>query len=121
MALTDTRVRTAKPQQKPYKLGDTEGLFLFITPAGGKLWRLKYRFAGKEKLLALGKYPQVTLADARDSKDKARKSVEQGIDPSLLKQRAKRQAVEDGGNTFATIATEYVGLYGLAGHLSYCR
>jgi integrase len=108
MALTDTRVRNAKPQQKPYKLSDTEGLFLFITPAGGKLWRLKYRFAGKEKLLALGKYPQVTLAEARDSKDEARKSVGQGIDPSLLKKRAKRQAVEDGGNTFATIATEYI-------------
>ncbi len=108
MALTDTRVRNAKPQQKPYKLGDTEGLFLFITPAGGKLWRLKYRFAGKEKLLSLGRYPQVTLAEARDSKDEARKSVEHGIDPSLLKKRAKRQAVEDGGNTFATIATEYI-------------
>jgi hypothetical protein len=61
MALTDTRVRNAKPQQKPYKLGDTDGLFLLITPASGKLWRLKYRFAGKEKSLALGKYPHVTL------------------------------------------------------------
>jgi hypothetical protein len=72
MALTDTRVRNAKPRQKPYKLGDTDGLFLLITPAGGKLWRLKYRFAGKEKSLALGKYPHVTLAAARDSKDTAR-------------------------------------------------
>jgi hypothetical protein len=60
MALTDTRVRNAKPQQKPYKLDDTDGLFLLITPAGGKLWRLKYRFAGKEKLLALGKYLPLT-------------------------------------------------------------
>ena len=58
MALTDTQARNAKPQAKPYKLADTEGLFLLVTPAGGKLWRLKYRFAGKEKLLALGQYPK---------------------------------------------------------------
>ncbi|WP_295444992.1 Arm DNA-binding domain-containing protein [Sphingorhabdus sp. EL138] len=108
MALTDTQARNAKPQAKPYKLADTEGLFLLVTPAGGKLWRLKYRFAGKEKSLALGQYPQVKLADARQSKDKARKLVTEGMDPSLLKQRSKRQAVEDGGNTFAAIATEYI-------------
>ena len=108
MALTDTQVRNAKPQSKPYKLSDTEGLFLFVTPAGGKLWRLKYRLAGKEKLLSLGKYPQVALAEARKSKDKARKSLADGADPSLLKQRAKRQSVDDGGNTFAAIAAEYI-------------
>jgi len=108
MALTDTQVRNAKPQSKPYKLSDTEGLFLFVTPAGGKLWRLKYRLAGKEKLLSLGKYPQVALAEARKGKDKARKSIADGADPSLLKQRAKRQSVDDGGNTFAAIAAEYI-------------
>ncbi len=108
MALTDTQVRNAKPQSKPYKLSDTEGLFLFVTPAGGKLWRLKYRLAGKEKLLALGKYPQVALAEARKSKDKARKSLADGADPAVLKQRAKHQSFNDGGNTFAAIAAEYI-------------
>ena len=64
-SLSDTAVRNAKPETKPYKMSDGEGLFLLVTPSGGKYWRLKYFFAGKEKLLALGVYPDVTLADAR--------------------------------------------------------
>ena len=65
MSLTDTAVKNAKPKEKNYKLADEKGMFLFITQAGGKLWRLKYRFGGKQKLLALGRYPEITLKDAR--------------------------------------------------------
>ena len=73
MPLSDTAIRKAKPTDKPYKLADEKGLFLLVTPAGGKWWRLKYRFGGKEKLLALGKYPEVGLKDARERRDDARK------------------------------------------------
>jgi hypothetical protein len=66
MPLTDIKVRTAKPEGKPYKLSDGGGLFLLVQPTGGKWWRYKYRYAGKEKLLALGAYPDVGLADARE-------------------------------------------------------
>jgi hypothetical protein len=66
MPLTDVAIRKAKPKKAPYKLSDGGGLFLWVQPAGGKWWRYKYRFAGKEKLLALGTYPDVTLADARE-------------------------------------------------------
>ena len=72
MALTDTLIRNVKPGQKPQKLFDGGGLFLLIAPTGGKLWRLKYRFGGKEKLLALGVYPDVSLKKARELRDEAR-------------------------------------------------
>jgi hypothetical protein len=65
MSLSDAKARNAKPRTKPYKIADVEGLFLFVMPSGSKYWRLKYFFAGKEKLLALGVYPEVSLADAR--------------------------------------------------------
>ncbi|MGH8761946.1 MAG: Arm DNA-binding domain-containing protein, partial [Nitrosospira sp.] len=73
MPLTDTAIRTAKPRSKPYKMADEKGMFLYITPAGGKLWRLKYRVDGKEKLLSLGAYPDVGLKDACARRDEARK------------------------------------------------
>ena len=69
--LTDTAIRSIKPQAKPVKLSDGGGMFLFCTPSGGRLWRLKYRFGGKEKLLALGAYPAVSLKDARQRRDPA--------------------------------------------------
>ena len=84
MALTDTVIRTAKPRDKPYKMADEKGMFLYITPRGGKLWRLKYRFNGKEKLLSLGAYPDVSLKDARASRDEARKLHANKIDPSKI-------------------------------------
>ena len=65
--LTDVKVRTAKPSPKPYKLRDAQGLYIEVSPSGGKLWRLKYRLAGKEKLLALGRYPETSLARAREA------------------------------------------------------
>jgi len=107
MALTDAKIRAAKAQKKLYKLSDEKGLLLIIKPNNGKYWRLKYRFNGKEKSLALGVYPEVTLSEARDKRDKARKLLTNKVDPGLLKQinqRAKRVAAE---NTFEAIAREW--------------
>src|SRR5437763_15127371 len=100
MSLSDAKVRNAKPRLKPYKISDGEGLFLLITPAGGKYWRLKYFFAGKEKLLALGIYPDVSLADARERKARARQVLAAGNDPGEAKKEAKRLAVVNTANTF---------------------
>lgn len=108
MPLTDLQCRTAKPRAKPYKLGDSLGLFLLVQPAGGKLWRLKYRIAGREKKLSLGTYPEVSLADARTGRDYARKLIAKGKDPSLEKQRRKARALIDSENTFEVVAEEYI-------------
>ena len=74
MALTDIKVKTAKPKEKPYKLSDGGGMYLLINTNGSKYWRMKYRFAGKEKMLSIGVYPDVTLADARENAVKLGKS-----------------------------------------------
>jgi len=89
MALTDILCKTAKPKDKQYKLADSGGMFLLIMPNGARYWRLKYRIAGKEKILALGVYPEVSLKEARDKRDAARKQISSGIDPSLAKKRGK--------------------------------
>ena len=89
--LSDAKVRNAKPRTKPYKIADGEGLFLLITPSGSKYWRLKYFFAGKEKVLALGVYPEISLADARERRAQARKVLAAGNDPGEVKKEAKRQ------------------------------
>lgn len=107
MALTDVAIRNAKPREKPYKLGDSAGLFLLVQPSGGRLWRLKYRVNGREKKLAIGAYPEVPLGEARKRRDQARELIAAGKDPSREKQRAKAQARLDGGNTFSAIAAEY--------------
>src|ERR1700682_3597822 len=91
-ALSDAKARNAKPRSKPYKIADGEGLFLFITPTGSKYWRLKYFFGGKEKLLALGVYPEISLADARERRGQARKVLASGNDPGEVKKAAKRMA-----------------------------
>src|SRR5271165_2958519 len=83
MQLRDTIVRKAKPSAKPKKLSDGGGLHMLVQPTGGKLWRLAYRFAGKQKTLALGVYPAVSLADARDGRDEAKKLLAKGVDPSV--------------------------------------
>ncbi len=98
MALTDTEIRRSKPAERPYKLSDGGGLHLLITQAGGKLWRWKYRFDGAEKLMALGRYPEVALADARERRDAARKKLVNGIDP-MAERMAEKTAVK--------VATEY--------------
>lgn len=107
MSLSDAKVRNAKPRQKPYKIADGDGLFLFITPVGGKYWRLKYFFGGKEKLLALGVYPEITLADARERCGQARKALATGIDPGEAKKEAKRANMLKGANSFEVVAREW--------------
>jgi len=107
MKLTNTIIRNAKPKDKPYKLADGHGMFLVVQPNGAKYWRLKYRFANKEKLLAIGVYPEVTLAQARERRADARKVLSAGNDPAQIKQEAKRLAVLKGENTFEAVAREW--------------
>ncbi len=78
--LSDVKIRNAKPQEKPYKLTDEKGLYVLAHPNGSKYWRLKYRFLGNEKTLALGVYPDVGLKDARERRDEARRLIANGID-----------------------------------------
>lgn len=84
--MTDSRVRAAKPAEKPYKLSDARGLCLQVMPAGGRYWRFNYRFNGRQKTLALGTYPDVPLARARERLQEARRQLAEGIDPSVVKQ-----------------------------------
>ena len=81
--LTDTKVKNAKPQPKPYKLGDGGWLYLLVKPSGTRLWRMAYRFHGREKLLALGGYPEVSLKEAREKRDEAREKLRKGFDPKI--------------------------------------
>lgn len=108
MALTDTAIRSAKPKDKPYKLGDSGGLFLLVQPSGGKLWRLKYRVAGKEQKLSLGTYPEISLKDARERRDEARQQLARGADPAVEKRREQLRAQMSADNTFELVAREYM-------------
>jgi integrase len=108
MALTDIAIRNAKPRERAYKLADGGGLYLLVTPAGGRLWRMKYRADGVERKLSFGKYPDVTLADARRARDEARAMARAGRDPAATKRRervARKLAV---GTTFGAVALEYI-------------
>lgn len=106
--LTATAVRNAKPQDKIYRLSDGGGMYLEITPQGGRYWRLKYRHAGKEKRLALGVYPQTTLAKAREQREDARRLISEGIDPSAARRSDERQRKVAAANTFGAIAEEWL-------------
>jgi len=106
MPLTDAKARNAKPRNKPLKLFDTDGLFLMVSPGGGKWWRFKYRFGGKEKLISLGTYPEVSLAQARSRRDEARKLVADGIDPSQARKASKAAKVQS-ESTFEMLAREW--------------
>ncbi len=106
MSLTDTAVRSAKPGPKPYRLYDERGLYLEIAPSGGKWWRFKFRFAAKEKRLSLGVYPDVSLKDARERREAARKQLAQGIDPSALRKEEQAKEAED-ALTFGVVALEW--------------
>ena len=105
--LTDTALRRVKPAPKVQRLFDGGGLYLEITPAGGKLWRQKYRFGGKEKRLAHGTYPEVSLADARERRDAARKLLATGVDPGEHKKAAKAASEERAANSFEVVAREW--------------
>lgn len=109
MPLTDIAIRSAKTQDKPLKLFDGGGLFLLVTPAGGKWWRLKYRFGGKEKLLSLGTYPDTGLKDARARRDEARKLIANNEDPSADRKKEKREIRLNAASTFGAIADEWLG------------
>ncbi len=106
MSLSDVKIRNSKPKEKPVKIFDGSGLFLLVTPQGGKLWRMKYRYDGKEKLLALGSYPDVSLFDARQRRDEARKQLAHGIDPGAVR-KAQKQAETEETETFEVIACEW--------------
>ena len=90
MPLTATAIRNARPGEKPAKLTDGKGLYLLVTPKGGKWWRLDYRFHGKRKTLSMGTYPEVSLKEARDRRDSARKLLADGVDPSEHRKAMKR-------------------------------
>ena len=104
MPLTDAAIRAAKPGEKARKLFDGEGLYLEVSPAGGKWWRLKYRWAGREKRLSLGTYPDVTLLEARRRRDEAKRTLAAGNDPSAERRTAKMAAAASAGNTFEAVA-----------------
>lgn len=104
--LSEVKVRTTKPQKNPYKLFDGGGLFLLVTPSGGKLWHFKYRFDGKEKKLTLGTYPEISLADARLRREEARRQIAHGIDPGAVR-KAQKQAQTEERETFELIAREW--------------
>ncbi len=103
MALSDAKARNAKPRAKPYKISDGDGLYLMVAPSGSKYWRLRYHFGDKEKLLALGVYPEISLGDARDRRTQARKAIALGDDPGAIKKEAKRQAILKSSNSFEAI------------------
>src|ERR1700712_5408891 len=105
--LTQLKVQNAKHQGKPYKLADGLGLHLFVSPTA-KLWRFKYRFLSKEKLLSIGPYPDVSLAEARLKRDEARAQLRQGIDPAAQKKVERTAAKTADENTFGGIVIDYL-------------
>jgi integrase len=109
MPLTDASIRSAKPKDRPFKLFDSGGLYLEVSPAGGKWWRWKYRFAGKEKRLSLGVYPDVKLKAAREKRDASRQQLAAGIDPGEAR-KAEKQA-QAGAESFEAIAREWHGKF----------
>lgn len=111
MPLTDTAIRKTKPTDKPFKVADEKGLFLLVSPTGGKLWRMKYRFDGKEKLLSFGSYPDVPLSRAREKRDEARKLLADGVDPSEHRKAVQATKRDRAANSFEVVAREWYGKY----------
>ncbi len=107
MPLTIVAIRGAKPKSKPVRLYDSGGLYLEITSAGGRWWRFAYRFAGKRRLMSLGVYPTITLAEARERRDAARKMLACGDDPSAKRKADKRDALARIANSFEAVAREW--------------
>ncbi|MEA1624798.1 integrase arm-type DNA-binding domain-containing protein [Salmonella enterica] len=106
MALTDAKVRAAKPLDKSYKLTDGDGMHLMVHTNGSKYWRLQYRFGGKQKMLALGVYPDISLAEAREKRDAARKLIANGFDPSEKRKEVKEEQQKE-FNTFEKVARDW--------------
>jgi len=107
MLLTDTKIRNAKPQQKQYRLSDGESLNLLVRPNGSKLWHYRYEFLGKAKTLSIGKYPEISLAEAREQKREAKKLLRKNIDPSARKQQERSIATYKANDTFEKLASEW--------------
>jgi integrase len=107
MTLTDTHCKTAKPKEKAYKLSDGGGLYLEVMPHGSKLWRLKYRYLGKENRISLGSYPEVSLKEARDKRDSAKKKLTEGVDLAHHKKKEKQLIVLNAAKTFELVAREW--------------
>ncbi len=107
MKLNDRICKTAQPKEKPYKMSDGGGLYLEITPKGGKLWRLRYRFLNKQKKLSIGVYPTIALTEAREKREEAKRFLAEGLDPSAVKQEVKQAKIKDAANTFEAIAREW--------------
>jgi Arm DNA-binding domain len=108
MALTDTEIRRTKKREKAYKLSDGGNLYLWITPSGGKLWRWAYRHEGKEKLMTFGRYPEVSLAIARERHVEARRLMAVGLDP-MAERKAKKIADQVAGeNSFASLTERWL-------------
>ncbi|MBC8641168.1 integrase arm-type DNA-binding domain-containing protein [Caballeronia sp. EK] len=107
MALTELKIRNAKPSDKQQKLFDERGLYLLVTPTGGKWWRLKYRFGGKEKSLSMGVYPDVGLKEARENRDAARKLLARGVDPAIDRKVQRAGEVARAANSFEAVAREW--------------
>lgn len=108
MPLTDRAIRSAKPKEKPYKLADERGLFLLVNPSGSKYWRLKFRVDGKEKLLSFGTYPDVSLREARERRDEAKKLMAVGVDPAENRKAQKAARVEEVSNSFEVLCREWL-------------
>jgi integrase len=108
MALTDIQIRNAAPREREYKMGDAGGLYLLVRPNGSRLWRMKYRVAGREQKLSFGAYPEVSLRDARLKRDEARVEIGRGGNPAKERRRERIDAEIRAGNTFAEVATEYI-------------
>jgi len=108
--LTLPQIKNAKPQSKPYKKADGFGLTLLVQPDGGKFWRLRYRHAGKEQMLSLGQWPQVSLAEARQLRDEARARLRAGVNPGAVRKQTKAQAAVAAANTFRAVAAEWIEL-----------
>jgi len=106
MPLTDVKVRNTKPGEKPVKLTDGGGMYLLVTTSGGKCWRMKYRFGGKEKTYSIGTYPEISLAEARNRREEARKQLANGVDPMEVK-KAQKAAQTDDSSTFEVVAREW--------------
>ncbi len=105
--LSDVKVRTAKPHDTEYKIFDGGGLFLLVTPSGGKLWHFKYRFVNKERKLTFGPYPEISLADARQQRDEAGKRLAHGIDPGAVRKAQKVTGKIQAENSFEIVAREW--------------
>lgn len=108
--LTDTEVRNAKPAAKAYKLADTGNLHLYVPPTGSKVWRVRYRYGGKENILTLGAYPQISLQAARRARDEAKELLQEGRDPAQEKKAKKLATVASAGHTFRAIATDWYNM-----------